>query len=408
MAHLRILMALVLRNLIRHKRRTLLASLAVGVGLAALIFTDGFMLSMEENMIRAATTTFLGDGQIHAAGFRESLDAATYLEDVDALLGRLESDPVVAAAAPRVQAFAMLSSPAHATSALLFGIDPNREPRLSKVDEALVAGEYLATGSRRVLLGRIVAEDLQVEIGDRVVVTLSEADTDELAQAMFRVGGVFEMGVREMDRSVAFVTIERARELLAIGGGAHEVAVSLRPSARGTPADVWGRYADGGREALGWAELMPELEAALSMSQVSILFVAIVLLGVVALGIVNTLFMSLHERMFEFGVLRAVGTRPARMALMVLMEAGVLSVVSMVVGSALGVAVCLAVSRNGIDYGGIEYAGVTFQEPLRAILQARQFVVYPLWVFACCLVAGLYPAIYAARMAPSAAMKSWS
>jgi ABC-type lipoprotein release transport system permease subunit len=407
MAHLRILMALVVRNLVRNKRRTLLASLAVGLGLAALIFTDAFMLSMEANMIHAATSTFLGDGQLHAVGFRDSLDVDTYMPDAAALLDRLDADASIDAAAPRTQAFAMVSSPAHATSALLFGVDPTREPGLSKVDEAVVDGEYLDTAPRRILLGRILADDLQVEVGDRVVVTLSEVGTDELAQAMFRVGGVFELGVREMDRGIAFVSIGRARELLAMGGGAHEIAVRLSASAD-DPAAVWRAYATGQVEALGWPDLMPQLSAALSMSQVSILFVAVVLLGIVALGIVNTLFMSLHERMFEFGVLRAIGTRPSRMAVMVLMEAAVLSVVSMVVGSMLGVAVCVVVSRHGIDYGGIEYAGVTFQEPLRAILRPRQFLVYPAWVFVCCVVAGLYPAVYAARMAPSGAMKSWT
>ncbi|MBT3269561.1 ABC transporter permease [Candidatus Poribacteria bacterium] len=407
MSHLRILMALVVRNLIRNKRRTLLASLAVGVGLAALIFTDGFMLSMEENMIRVATATFLGDGQIHAAGYRESLDAEKYMPGSDALLGRLDADPNVAASAPRTQAFAMVSSTAHASSALLFGIDPTREANLSKVDDAIVDGDYLDGEPRRILVGRIMAEDLQVDVGDRVVVTLSEVGTDELAQAMFRVGGIFEIGVREMDRSVAFVPIDRARELLAIGDGAHEIAISLDASVS-APERVWDAYSTVSLETLGWPDLMPQLAAALGMTDISILFVAMVLLGVVALGIVNTLFMSLHERMFEFGVLRAVGTRPTRMAVMVLMEAGVLSLVSMVVGSMLAVVVCAVVNRNGIDYGGIEYAGVTFQEPLRAILELRQFVIYPLWVLACCFIAGLYPAVYAARMAPSSAMKAYS
>ncbi len=406
MAHLRILMALVVRNLIRNKRRTFLASLAVGVGLAALIFTDAFMLSMEANMIDAATSTFLGDGQLHAVGFRDSLDVDAYMPEADGLLASLDADPNVRSAAPRTQAFAMVSSPAHATSALLFGVDPGREPKLSKVDEAVVDGEYLDSAPRRILLGGILADDLQVEVGDRVVVTLSEAGTDELAQAMFRVGGVFELGVREMDRSIAFVSIGRARELLAMSGGAHEIAVRL--SAAADPEAVWRGYSSARVESLGWRELMPQLAAALSMSQVSIFFVAVVLLGIVALGIVNTLFMSLHERMFEFGVLRAVGTRPSRMAVMVLMEAAVLSIVSMVVGSMLGAAVCIVVSHYGIDYGGIEYAGVTFQEPLRAILRLRQFLVYPAWVFVCCVVAGLYPAIHAARMAPSGAMKSWT
>jgi ABC-type lipoprotein release transport system permease subunit len=59
----------------------------------------------------------------------------------------------------------------------------------------------------------------------------------------------------------------------------------------------------------------------------------------------------------------------------------------------------------GIDYGGIEFAGVTFQGKLQPVLKARQFVVYPFWVLAITTLVGIYPAVHAARMAPADAMR---
>ena len=96
----------------------------------------------------------------------------------------------------------------------------------------------------------------------------------------------------------------------------------------------------------------------------------VILFGVVVFGIINTLFMSLYERMFEFGVLRAVGTRPFGMARVILFEAGALAIVSIGLGMILGFV-----------------------------------LIYPVWLFIFTIIAGLYPARYAAKMSPAAAMR---
>ena len=131
----------------------------------------------------------------------------------------------------------------------------------------------------------------------------------------------------------------------------------------------------------------------------------LILFGVVALGIINTLFMSLHERMFEFGVLRAVGTRPFSIVQLVIFEAGSLAVLSIAMGCILGFAVTLISAQTGFDYTGIEYSGVTFRKLLYPVLRIRQFIEYPLWLFLFTVLVGLYPACYAARMTPAGAMR---
>ena len=115
--------------------------------------------------------------------------------------------------------------------------------------------------------------------------------------------------------------------------------------------------------------------------------------------------MSLYERMFEFGVLRAVGTRPVAMGRLVVFEAAALAAISIVLGMLLGLLLLYIVSQTGIDYGGIEYEGVTFRKLLYPIIQVRQFIVYPLSALLFTILIALYPAAYAARLTPAKAMR---
>ncbi|MXZ00164.1 FtsX-like permease family protein, partial [Candidatus Poribacteria bacterium] len=131
----------------------------------------------------------------------------------------------------------------------------------------------------------------------------------------------------------------------------------------------------------------------------------VILFFVVIFGIINTLFMSLYERMFEFGVLRAVGTRPFGMARVILFEAGALAVVSIGFGMLLGFLVTVLLNYTGINYTGIEMVGVTIQEFIYPTLTVEQFIIYPVWLFVFTIIAGIYPARYAAKMSPAAAMR---
>jgi ABC-type antimicrobial peptide transport system permease subunit len=115
--------------------------------------------------------------------------------------------------------------------------------------------------------------------------------------------------------------------------------------------------------------------------------------------------MSLHERMFEFGVMRAVGTSPFAIGRLILFEAGALAVVSILLGIVLGYAVTAITASTGIDYSGIEFAGVTFRKLLYPEMRLEQFVRFPIWVFIFTTIVGLYPAVYAARMKPADALR---
>ena len=396
------------RNLFRNKRRTFIAGTAIGIGLAALIFVDALVIGMEDNMISAATSTFLGEGQIHREGFRETYEIDKVINNLDEVLDDLSEDSRVEHFTPRLMSFGMLTSPANVNSVSVVGIEPSSEKFMSHIDENIIEGAYFDSDSERdIVIGSKLAEILEVVLGDRVVLTVAQAGSGDLSQEMFRVSGIFYLNVKEIDRGMAFIKLDKARQMLDLEGGGHQIAVDFFDNRTGRTKNhpFWKIYSRDGNEAVGWTTLLPQLNAAVELAQFSVLIIGVILSLVVALGIINTLFMSFHERMFEFGVLRALGTRALSMGRLIIFEAGSLAIVSIVLGTIIALVVTLVVTKTGIDYTGIEFAGVTYREILYPVLQLRQFIYYPFWVFVFTVVIGLYPAAYAARMSPVKAMR---
>ncbi|HSA33863.1 MAG TPA: FtsX-like permease family protein [bacterium] len=395
------------RNLFRNKRRTILAGLMIGLGLAAMITTDAITIGTIDNMIATATASFLGEGQVHRENFRKTFEVEATIVNGPALFEKLKKDPLIRQTAPRTAAFGMITSPANVQSVMLYGIDPTYERDLSKIDDLLVSGGYLATADEpKILLGEKTADLLEVGVGDKIVVTVAQAHTGELSQELFRVGGIFKFGSRQMDGGMAFIPLKRAQEMLKLGNNLHEIAFSFHDKLKSEDKSLplWGDLSAGGNEALPWTELVSELAMMRSMTDFSLFLVGIILFGIVAVGIINTLFMSLYERMFEFGVMRAVGTRPRQAAQLMVMEAGALSLIAIVMGIVVAIVVNGLLLHYGIDYSGSEFV-VTLRDPIYPVLTAKQFTVYPFLLFIFTCLVGLYPAIYAAKLTPAKAMK---
>lgn len=396
------------RNLFRNKRRTFLAGLAIGMGLAGLMVADAFMLGMTDNMVRAATETFTGHGQIHRRGFRKTHEVEKTVTHYEQVIENLRQEEDIRVVTERTISFSMITSPANVNSVMLFGIRPETEKQISKLDEALINGSYVSDQpENRIMIGWKLAEVLEVGLNDRVVVTLAQAETGEMSQEMFRVGGIFRFGIRQMDMGTAFVHIEKAQAMLNIGSMVHEIAFfcnNLKTAGNiGNP--LWEKFSDEENQALSWKKLIPELSSVLEMSDFGIWIITTILFGIVAVVIVNTLFMAMYERLFEFGVLRTIGTRPLRMALMILFEAASLAVISIVIGIAIGTLANHILGITGLDYTGLEFVGVTISEYIYPVMRTKQFTFYPTLLFFFTVIIGIYPAIHAARITPSKALR---
>lgn len=392
-----------LRGLARNPRRVALTLGALGAGLAAYLFlgalSQGFFLQMRDN----ATSLVAGHLQIDVKGFRDELDAKLVLADSAGLLARVRASPFVAAATPRLQAMAMLSSPTQSEPVMLYGVDPEAERTVTLLHRQVREGNYLSPdSSREIIIGRKLAERLGVRLGEKIVVLAPAAD-GTLGSAALRVAGIFETDNDVLDRNVALTSLAAARELLGVPREAATLVVRLKDieTLEAAAASLAGALTAGGQEVVTWKILVPEAVQMLELIRVNLYIILLVVFAVVALGVANTLLMAVLERTREFGLQLALGTRPGLIVRTVLYESLVLGVLGLGAGIALGSLIVGYYHANGLD--------LTAYSAAAKAIPGMTGVVYPtivpgnVWppvaaLFLTSLIAALYPAWRAARL----------
>ncbi|MBF0440748.1 MAG: ABC transporter permease [Oligoflexales bacterium] len=401
------LIKMAFRNIFRNTRRTLFISMIISLGLSALIFMDALMLGTMDNMVGSLTSTLMGEGQIHRRGFLQILEVEKTINGHERIIGDLRSSSDIKAFARRVLSYGMVSSPSNSSSVVLYGVDPIEEKSVSRISLAVTSGTYDCLGGEKmVLIGEKLMKSLEISISDKIIITMVKAGSGEISQDLYRVGGVFKFGADEIDQNLIFANIKDVQRGLGVGENIHEIAFKLNGRDRldNTENPLWKRLSDGENEALSWRGLAPQLDVALEMSSYAIWIVGIILFIIIAFSIMNTLFMSIYERMFEFGILKAIGTRPLSLFSLILLEAFFCGLLSVAMGLVLGYALTYIFSIVGIDYRGTEFLGASITEKIFTVLKPYQFVKYPLVIIIFTVVSAIYPAIVAAGITPKKVM----
>lgn len=403
-----LILRLALRNIFRNVRRTLLTILLVGSGVAALIFTDGLMIGMVDMMTGKVTGTWLGDAQVHAPAFRESMDVADYIAEPGDIVERLRQDPDVAAVARRTLSGGMVASSNNVAPSIVIGVEPAHEKEISRLREALIEGQYLEPArSDDIMIGFKMADLLEVELGDRIVVTLAEAESGEMAQALFRVSGILRFNDRSMDKEMAFLSLHEGQKMLGIGQGVHEIAIRFKADADQalTLERLQAALGESGTELLGWKDLMPEISAMLVMYDFSTLIIGAILFFLISFGLINSMYMSIYERHYEFGVMLGLGTRTRKLFLLIICEGLLIGLFGAAFGAVAGGLVNYWTSIVGIGFDGAEIAGLMMDEPIKTILRIQQFTVIPIYIVALTGLACIMPALHGARLRPADALR---
>ncbi len=404
--HKSLITRLAQRSIFRNTRRTFLTILLISSSLVAILFTDAFVKGMVNTMVKISTQTFLGEGQIHQRGFREANDIDLYIKDSRKLYQQLNDIKEIQAYAPRVLTGAMTSSSENVASTIIYGVDAEKEAQVSKLKQAMTQGKYLSGIEDEIVIGEQLADLLAVNLGDRLVVTVSQAHGGDLSQALFRVSGVFSFNERAMDIGMAFINLSHGQKLLNING-LHEVALRLHnlEQADDMTLAFWQTLNNESIESLNWRTLVPQLSSMLAMTNYSTLIVSIIMYLLVSLGLINTMFMSIFERQTEFGILLAIGTRSKQLFYQIVLEGLFIGLISVIVGLVLALILCYWGSLVGIDYSELEMSGLTLNEPIYLIIDITSFITLGLATLAVTIIACIYPALHAAKLQPSFAMR---
>lgn len=404
------------RNLWRQRTRTVILLSAVTFSYALLLVSMGLGDDSHQQMLDAAVEGAGGDILVHREGYWETLAADLVIRDGPALARLAAGVDGVSAAIPRIRLPALLSTSSGARAVELLAVDPELESALTDIHEHLVEGERLdVTGTRSpVLLGIRLAEDLEVGLGGRVVLTASAPD-GELTRGLFRVAGFLETGLRELDETLAYTTLATAWEALGDSAAVTQVGVLVEePGSEEVLAETLRAALAGGAEpleVLTWRQAVPEMVGFIETDDAFLYIYAAVMFVVVAFAIANTFLVAVTERVREFGLLNALGLRGRRVGGLVLWETAVLTLLALGIGLVLALCGHLAISHWGIPVSlwgmeEMELAGVDISDlVMRSRITPVKWAVASLAVLVTTVGSAVFAAVKAARLAPAEAMR---
>lgn len=393
-----------LRNILRNRRRTWLTVAAVTFSVFCLIVFQGLMTGLHDKMVASSLGMDLGAIQIHAAGYeanRTALPPIPAIGDVHRVL----SEKGVTRIAQRLKTPTLLLAGPRSSAVILSGIDPEAEPEVTFIAGKLTRGSY-DPGAGRLLLSESLAESLAVGLDGTVTLMIQDAFGKPLARR-FTVGGLYNTGLSSFDRGHIYMRLADVQELLHAPGKITEIAIQASPGQAHSLALGLAERLGSGYQVRDWRALAPDLVQLMELNTATFRLLILIVFAIVAMGIANTMTTVVFERFREFGTLSAIGTTPAGIVTMVLLEALLLGLFAAVLGTGAALAACLFLAGHGIDLGHFTSANQYFVAG--AVLHARiggmEVMVANLITLLTALFAGMVPALRAARLDPVEALR---
>ncbi|HME38194.1 MAG TPA: lipoprotein-releasing ABC transporter permease subunit [Steroidobacteraceae bacterium] len=383
----------------------------VALGVAALITVLSVMNGLESEL-RTRLLSLTAHASLNAAG--------APIRDWQLRLKQLEGAPGLKGAAPFLDTDAMVSRPPSMSGAIVRGVDPALEGQVSAIADAMREGKLsdLTPDSNRIILGRLLAYQLQVGVGDEVTVMIpgtaasaagaSDAIVPRLRE--FQVVGTFEVGLQEHDSVLALVNLKDAEAFRGLDG---PTGIRLRfddvlkaPLLAGAAA---ARLAPG-LKVRDWTQDNEAYFRAIRIEKTMMGLILMLIVAVAVFNIVATLIMVVNDKRSDIAILRTLGLSP-RGVVAVFMTQGVLIGW---IGAVLGVAFGLSLALNvDVIVPFLEQSfGFHFMDPdvyyisgLPSEVHAGDVVRIGLAALILTLVATVYPALQAARTQPAEALR---
>lgn len=395
------------RNVFRQKRRTILTALSMFGGFVLAAFFIGWADGTYNNIIDTFTRFNLGHVQVHEKTYLDRPSIYKTINNLPEIANTLQKTKKITSWTPRIFSAGLVSVKDKSAGTRIIGIDPEKETRTTKFNEKIVKGRMLAgTANHEVLLGKGLAKILKAELEDEIVV-LSQGADGSIANDMYKIVGIVDSGDEISDRASFYLHMEDAQELLVLEGRVHEIAITvnhLRDVAKVTGI-LQESVNDPRLVVEPWQVFAHSFYVAMKADKEGMWIMLVVIVLVVAVGVLNTVLMSVLERRREYGVLKAVGTKPGQIVKMVLAEVNILAVVCIILGAAVGLLLNYLLSIHGISLPEpISYGGMKFQH-MQAEINARSFYIPTITVLLVATLVSLFPAIKAAKTEPARSMR---
>lgn len=404
------------RNITRNARRSLITALAVLIGTGFIIFARGALNGFHAGMIAGVTESQAGDLQLHRPDYLEANQALPLDKSFqvgDQFKAMMQEVPGIESYSARIAFSGMISNGDDTT--LFFGqaIDPENEYKVCprNRDNIYAGGSPVKTDDPKgIVLGKALAESLNAKVGSELTLLVTTR-SGALNATDVTVVGIAEFKIPGIGNKIVHLPLVTAQKLLGMDGEVTEVVANaksiddvdaarddLRRLLDGTYKDLnltpntW-KEIDLGKFILGAVELQNQV----------LQYVILVLFLVMISGIVNTMLMSVFERVREVGTMMAIGVRRSKILFMFLMEAMALGSVGAFLGVGLGATVVGILGKVGMPLPSLGGAASTTIHPF---IQPGYMAMVVGVAVGVAVLAAMYPAIRASLMRPAEALRT--
>ncbi|MEW8038390.1 MAG: FtsX-like permease family protein [Candidatus Thiodiazotropha sp.] len=402
------ILTVALRNLLAHRRRTFLTIGAIAVGLASLIFLWGFNEGLHRNMLGNFQDAIIGSIQIHHQGFFQHPELSKAIANPQKVVAALRQADV-SRYSMRLESFGLAASDITTQGVMLIGMDPLREGEVTQLGKRIGIGRFLAPEDEyTIILGATTANNLQVNLGDEVVIIGYDRFGAMLAES-FTLIGIITSGEMGLDKGMAITTLATLQQMVDMPDRVTTVVIGSDESrVPALTAELEAALQGERLEVMPWYAMFPVMKEWVSLHNGFLyLFLGVVLFIVLA-GELNTLLISMLERTREFGVLMAIGTTGYQIAAILLVEAVVIGIVGIVSGILLGYVIVLFTGKYGIDLSILLGSTSRFYvDPLiHPHLKLDHLGITSGVILVASIFAGLYPAWRASKLQPVEAIRN--
>jgi len=382
--------------------------------------TGGYLLcsvaiSMVEgsygNIIRFFTEDHTGHIQIHKEDYLHKPRIYTSIKPTDDVMEILSEQTNIVGHAPRVYAPALAYSETKNTPVQVIGIDPERESNTTRLKEKVKEGEYLdelpdGDGYFKAMIGYGVARNLGISIGDEIILISQGAD-GSVANDIYLVTALVG-DPRSYDRLNVYLSLNAAQQFMSLGNDIHEIALILSEleDAQET-ATVLKLLLPTSITVSPWQEVEEVFYTTMENDKRGNNFTLGIIIFIVFIGVLNTVLMSVLERTREFGVLKAIGTQPIRITLLIISESSIMALMSCILGFILSLPATYWFTYYGFSLAQpIDVGGIAFSH-YRGVMSPEVYLIPAVIVLFSAILVSIPPGIRAGRLIPIKAMSSY-
>ena len=396
------------RNIWRNKGRSLVVISSISIGIWAGIFILSFAWGLYKNNIDESVYRQLSHIQIHHPTFGEENDSKFTITNTDEKLKQFQSDNRIASVSSRVISTGMITSPTTASGVKIYGINPTSEVTQIRLNEYVSEGTYFESGKENeILIGAKLAKKLKVKLKSKVVLTFTNTES-EIISGAFRIGGIYRSKNISLDEVNVYVQQKHLQELLELKPSeSNEIAILVKDE---NQLDTIIKFSSGvvpKGKVEDWKDLSPELSMIIESFNLYTYIISGIILLALTFGIINTMLMSVLERIRELGMLMAIGLNKRKIFIMIMLETFYLTLIGTPIGLLIGWLTVTILGKTGINLSMFSegLASYGFSSIIYPALDQDKYVIIATMCLITAILSAIYPAYKALQLNPSEAIR---